>query len=335
MKIIQEKLEQFGVEKFLEIIGAEHIRNMGGSIRSCCPIHKGDNDSAFSYYDGFFTCFSECQKSFSPASLLMEIYGISYQSALIKLGKILNYDFQDNEEEIALSTENLLNKSFIDEISDLKKTKDTNKIFDISNTDIYMPITQRYLLDEGFDNNVREYFDLRYCQIGDFKDRIIIPIDDKKGQIIGIAGRSILPFKTLEERNIPKYFFSKGLKKTETLYNISRIDKNLNYLIVVEGYKSVWRLYQWGFKNVVALMGASLKKEQKLLLLKQDLPIIVSGDNDKAGKILEEQCKRELSKFCPIRIFPIEEYAKNKKDSIAEIKREEFLSWIKKTSKKM
>ena len=99
---------------------------------------------------------------------------------------------------------------------------------------------------------------------------------------------------------------------------------------MVEGYKSIWRLHDWGFDNAVALMGASLSDKQAKLLLKLNLPILVSGDNDKAGKKMQHEVISKLSRYTPVEQFPIEKVAKHESDSIAEIKKEDFEHWTKK-----
>ena len=55
-------------------------------------------------------------------------------------------------------------------------------------------------------------------------------------------------------------------------------------IIVVEGFKSVWRLYEYGIKNVVATIGAGITEGQQLLLCRYALKgIVMMSDNDKAG----------------------------------------------------
>lgn len=329
MTNVKELLENYGVDKFLEYVGATHIRKIGDSYRSCCPIHKGDNSSAFSYHNGYFTCFSECNRNFSAIDVIMNVFNIPFPLAKEKLEKLLGQKI-DEENKLEINLEHLENRQFIADFNNIKEKKaqkEDIEFIDLSNKEIYKPITHEYLFKEGFDDKTRDFFDLRFCNTGVMKDRVVIPIDRPDGKIMGIAGRSICDFRWLELTGESKYFFSKGLKKSNTLYNISRVDVYENCIIVVEGYKSVWRLHQWGYDNSVALMGASLSDEQARLILGFDLPILVSGDNDKAGKKLEKEVLNKLSKFTPIEIFPIEKVAKNEKDSIAEIKKEDFNYW--------
>ena len=331
MTDVKELLENYGIDKFLEYVGAEHIRKIGDSYRSCCPIHGGHNSSAFSYHNGYFTCFSECNRNFSAIDIIMNVFQLSYLQAKEKLEQLLGQEI-DSEDDSDITYAHLANKQFISEYKKLKGgdiPHIDNNLF-ILNTNEHKEITHEYLINEGFNDETRRFFNLRFCDKGVMKDRIVIPIDNPDGSIVGIAGRSIHDFRWLELSGESKYFFSKGLKKSNTLYNISRADKYANFIIVVEGYKSIWRLHNWGYDNAVALMGAHLSDRQAQLLLQLDLPILVSGDNDKAGKSLQREVISKLSKYTPVEQFPIEKVAKHKSDSIAEIKKEDFEYWTKK-----
>lgn len=332
MTDVKELLENYGIDKFLNYVGAEHIRKIGDNYRSCCPIHGGHNSSAFSYHNGYFTCFSECNRNYSPIDIIMTVFHLPYHLAKEQLEKLLGQKIEE-EDNSEITFEHLENKKFILDFKSLQDRNNNNNkcdFIDLKHIQEYKQVTHDYLLQEGFSDETRKFFDLRFCDTGIMKDRIIIPIDRPDGKIIGVAGRSIHDFRWLELTGESKYFFSKGLKKSNTLYNISRADKYENYMIVVEGYKSIWRLHDWGFDNALALMGASLSNEQEKMLLKLDLPILISGDNDKAGERLQREVVSKLSKYTPVEQFPIEKIAKHESDSIAEIKKGEFEYWTKK-----
>ncbi|MBU5669611.1 toprim domain-containing protein [Peptoniphilus sp. MSJ-1] len=331
MTNVKELLEDYGIDRFLEYVGAEKIRKIGDNFRSCCPIHGGDNSSAFSYHNGYFTCFSECDRNYSPIDILMIVFSLSYPEAKKRLEKLFGQEIE-NEDTSEITYENLENKKFIQDFKKLKESQkqEENTEFCLNDLATYQKITHEYLINEGFSDETRQFFDLRFCDKGIMRDRVVIPIDDKNGKIIGIAGRSIYDFRLLELTGQSKYFFSKGLKKSNTLYNISRADRYSDYLIVVEGYKSIWRLHEWGYDNAVALMGASLGDKQLKLLLKFNLPILISGDNDKAGKNLQREVVGKLSRYTPVEEFPIEKITSKENDSIAEIKKGDFEEWTKK-----
>ena len=153
-----------------------------------------------------------------------------------------------------------------------------------------------YLLKEGYKPETLEHFDIGYCRYGKLINRITFPIDSPSGETIAISGR--LP--NASELGLPKYKILEGTKKSYTLYNISRIDPDDRYVIVVEGFKSVLSLYEWGFKSVVAVMGSSLSVEQRNLLLGLGRKIICIGDNDDAGQRLNQAIYNQCFRYAQV-----------------------------------
>ncbi|HOP65726.1 MAG TPA: DNA primase [Bacilli bacterium] len=113
--------------------------------------------------------------------------------------------------------------------------------------------------------------------------RIIIPLHDINGNVIGFTGRIYRNEKT------PKYINTKEtviFKKGDNLYNYflaKEFVKQAKNIILVEGQMDAIRLYSEGFKNVVATGGTSLTKEQIGLLKKLKAKIILCLDNDNPG----------------------------------------------------
>lgn len=117
-----------------------------------------------------------------------------------------------------------------------------------------------------------------------FINRIIFPLQDHNGHIIGFSGR------IYTDVDGPKYLNTKEtiiFKKGQMLFNYHRaknaikIEKNV---IIVEGYMDAIRLYSNGIKNVIAIMGTSLTKDQINLIRKLHAKVILCLDNDSAGQ---------------------------------------------------
>ncbi|MGB9839220.1 DNA primase [Thermovenabulum sp.] len=114
-----------------------------------------------------------------------------------------------------------------------------------------------------------------------FRDRIIFPIKDIYGHIVGFGGRVI-------GEGEPKYLnspdtpvFSKG----SILYGLDKIKKEEgNKILLVEGYMDVISLFQSGFKKTAASLGTSLTETQAKLLKKYTDEVIISYDMDLAGR---------------------------------------------------
>ena len=116
-----------------------------------------------------------------------------------------------------------------------------------------------------------------------FNKRIMIPINDEHGQVVGYSGRI---YKT-ENQN--RYMNSKEnyiFKKGNILFNYDKAQtyiKKTKEVIIVEGNLDAIRLYDAGIKNVIALMGTALTDYQINLLKKLKCKIILMLDNDDAG----------------------------------------------------
>lgn len=325
-------LENYGVDRFLENLGAESITGSGSDYRSTCPVHKGDNSTALHYHNGFFTCFADCKKTYNPPSLMASALGISYQDALKRMESLLNASYDENEQLKILEDHYIDDRLFIRYVKNRNEAKkrEEQAIYDLSNSKVYCPILHKNLEREGFTEKTRRDFDLRVGMVGYYKDRIIIPIRDKQSSVLGVAARSTLPNKKIDMLGMSKYIFSKGLKKGKLLYNQDRAKlSNKPFIIVVEGYKSVWRLNEWGYDNAVAVMGAKPTEEQIKLLLKMGKPLVISGDNDSAGRQMEDYIYRHTRNYTYAFKFDIKSENVNKKDSIAEITKTTFEKKLK------
>jgi len=126
------------------------------------------------------------------------------------------------------------------------------------------------------------------------KDRLVIPLHDHGGRLIGYAGR-VIDDAAVSEDN-PRYRFpgkrERGgkvfeFRKTRFLYNGFRFKTSVDDLIVVEGFTSVWWLHQNGLPQVVATMGADCSEKQAELLVSLVNPygrVWIVPDGDTAGE---------------------------------------------------
>jgi DNA primase len=168
--------------------------------------------------------------------------------------------------------------------------------FELKNLDSKPP----YLLNRGFTEAALSHFGLGYCTKGLFAGRVVIPLRDMQGRLIGYAGRIIFDeaiddenpkylFPSKRERNGNTYEFAKSL----FVYNGHTIKAPVHDLIVVEGFPSVWWLWQHGFRDVVAVMGSSCSVDQANIiinLVSKSGRVWLLTDGDKAG----EKCAADL-----------------------------------------
>ncbi|MGV3772114.1 MAG: CHC2 zinc finger domain-containing protein [Verrucomicrobiales bacterium] len=151
-----------------------------------------------------------------------------------------------------------------------------------------------YLQSRGFTAGTIENFGIGYCPRGHFQGRIVIPLHDTAGKLIGYAGRIVDDAKV--SKDCPKYLFpgkrlvngkAHEFHKGTFVYNGYRFPEPLHNLIIVDGFPSVWWLTQNGYPQVVALMGSTLVGDQVEVLAKLIHPegkAWIMMDGDPAGK---------------------------------------------------
>lgn len=127
---------------------------------------------------------------------------------------------------------------------------------------------------------------------------ILTPFRDLSGRLVGYAIRQIV----LE----PKYLNSTGLKKSEFLYGLyQNLDavKRHRYAIICEGQFSAVRVWDYGYKNVVATLSADMSPTQANLLVPYVDKIVVLYDGDKAGRLGATKIKESYSALYKIQII--------------------------------
>lgn len=120
-----------------------------------------------------------------------------------------------------------------------------------------------------------------------FRNRVMFPIIDVRGNVIGFGGRVMHNQKEINGFNIPKYLNSSetaAFDKGRNLYSLN-IAKNskASELILCEGYMDVISTYQAGLSNVVATLGTAITENQAKLMLRYAGEIIICYDSDDAG----------------------------------------------------
>ncbi len=116
-----------------------------------------------------------------------------------------------------------------------------------------------------------------------FRGRLIIPIRDERGRVIGFAGR------TLDPEGVPKYLNSPQTSlfdKSHTLYGLDMAKgaiRAAGYAVIAEGYMDVLQAHQHGIANIVAQMGTALTEAHLKLLSRFTRSFVLALDPDTAG----------------------------------------------------
>ena len=137
-----------------------------------------------------------------------------------------------------------------------------------------------------------------------FRDRLMFPIRDPQGDVLGFGGRYIGPPRD----DAPKYLNSPEslvYEKDKILYNLDLARKSIRGMetvVLVEGYMDCLALYQSGFTNVVANCGTALTRTQAGMLRKLASRVICLYDSDSAGQAAMEKA---MNLFLEIDGFPL------------------------------
>ncbi|MDB4279286.1 DNA primase [Paraglaciecola sp.] len=140
------------------------------------------------------------------------------------------------------------------------------------------PEYQRQLLDLKLitENDNRRRFDF-------FRDRIMFPIRDKRGRVIGFGGRVL-------DDGGPKYLnspetriFHKG-HELYGFYQAKQAHRNLTRVMIVEGYMDVVALGQFGIDYAVASLGTATTAEHIQMLFRATSEVVCCYDGDRAGR---------------------------------------------------
>lgn len=129
-----------------------------------------------------------------------------------------------------------------------------------------------------------------------FRGRLVFPINNRRGKVIGFGSRVI------KEDLSPKYMNScetDFFKKSEILYNIDKaLAGSEESLILVEGYMDVISLYQWNYRNVIGILGTSITLHHLKALNSLGRKIVICFDGDAAGvKAAERVVKLIMGEF--------------------------------------
>jgi DNA primase len=250
--------------------------NGGGTWRSCCPIHKGDNKTAFFINQwGYWQCF-KCKASGSIIDLVVRLSGLPFVKA-----KELVSDLPEKR---------------VDEIPLLPAWNERPKgnaldyeVLDESILGAFRRFCPSYLVGRGFTPKV-----LRDHEIGYDKHQalIVLPTRDVEGRLVGLTYR--LDF---DMPGRAKYWHDRW-DKTKHLYGFHLIaNKEVKNLFLVEGQLDRVRYHQLGIP-AAAIMGSQISEQQVSLLVRHARceRIVLSFDNDEAGEQAKDHAMRLLSR---------------------------------------
>ena len=289
-----------------EVVGRHvTLRRSGANMFGLCPFH-GEKTASFSVAPdkGIYYCFG-CHKGGGSINFVMEMEGLTYPDAVRALAQRSGMEvpeddqyqsrYRQQERLWALCKEaaryfhaQLYSEAGAQGLAYAQKRgmpKSTLTTFGIgfapdSWNGLVMAMkakgyTEQELKDAGL---VSEKGGRIYDR---FRNRLMFPIIDVRGNIIGFGGR-VMDDSTPKYLNSPEtVIFNK--RKNLFALNIARKSK-LGYLILVEGYMDAIALHQYGFDCAVASLGTSLTEEHATLISRYVEQVVLIYDSDEAGQ---------------------------------------------------
>jgi len=310
---IQELINRTDV---VEVVGRYvQLKKGGANFMGLCPFH-GEKSPSFSVSPAkqFFHCFG-CGKNGNAIGFLMEHAGMSFIEAVKDLAQSYGLQVPEDDADPAerqRAQQQRQRQATLNEVLD-KAGESYRKHLKTS------PQAVAYLKGRGLSGEVAKQFGLGYAPDGwrnlasvfadyqdallvesglvisnaedgeeekrydRFRDRIMFPIRNVKGECIGFGGR-VMGDGTPKYLNSPETpVFSKG-RELYGLFEARQALREAGYVLVTEGYMDVVALAQLGFPNAVATLGTACTTDHVQKLFRFTDSVVFSFDGDAAGR---------------------------------------------------
>ena len=287
-----------------------NLKRSGSNLFGLCPFH-GEKTPSFSVSPdkGIYYCFG-CHKGGSVINFEMEIEGLSYPDAVRALAKRAGLEVPEDEQ---------YQSRYRQQERLWALHKEAARFF---HSRLYAPIganALQYAAGRGMPKSILTKFGIGYApdswtdlvdylrsknytdlelrdsglvtvsqQNGNlfdrFRDRLMFPIIDVRGNVIGFGGRIM----NSSDKSAAKYLNSPEtliFNKRKNLFALNLAKKSkLGYLILVEGYMDAIALHQYGFDCAVASLGTALTEDGANLLSRYTEQVVLIYDGDEAGQ---------------------------------------------------
>lgn len=332
----------------VDVIGREvKLKRAGSNFKGLCPFHNEKTPSfVVSGTKQYFNCFG-CGQKGDVISFVEKYYNLDFGEAVEKLAKdngitLEKRNYNDNRKEY-FEINKLAARFFYDAFTTKANpgytymknrgiAPATMKKFGIGYADKEWDSLYKFLCSKGIEpkkmlelglisQSKGKYFDK-------FRNRVIFPIINTSGNVIGFGGRAI------NKEDMPKYLNSPEsvvFQKKNNLYglNLSKQEAGKKgYIILVEGYMDVISLHQGGIRNVAASLGTALTQQQGRLIHRYVKDVVLSYDADSAGRKAALRGIEILKvQDCKVKVLHVTD-GKDPDDFIKEKGRAKFLELV-------
>ena len=312
MTVTQEIKSRLDLVDVIQDAGVS-LRKSGRNYAGFCPFHANTKTPAFYVFPESQTwrCFGACAEGGDVFSFVMKKNNWEFREALTELAKRAGVTLEDHRpkdtareaaetrwaallDSASLYFHQLLlhapqaeaARRYVAKRALSEETVATFRIgFALDSWDALRThftaqgYTEQEMMTVGLLGE-REETGTRYDR---FRGRLMIPIRDLDGRVVGFGAR------TLDPEGVPKYLNSPQtplFDKGHLIYNLDLAKRHIRearQVVLVEGYMDVMQAYQHGFRNVVAQMGTSLTETQLRLLQRLTKRFVLALDPDAAG----------------------------------------------------
>ena len=304
--IPQDKIDEIkSVADIVSVIGDYvELKRAGSNYVGLCPFHNEKTPSfSVSPSKGIFHCFG-CGVGGDVISFIMQKEGLSYPEAIKFLADKLGILVETNE----------VNKEKYEHRKKLFEINNEAKLFYYKNL-LINDIPKDYIKKRNLNNNLINKFIIGYAdgknslyrhllqkgyqkddiiEVGlinqdekgnvydKFRNRLMFPIIDIRGNVIGFGGRALADSRA-KYMNSPQ---SLAYDKSKNVYGVSNLKNStkVGKIILVEGYMDVISLTNYGFDYAIASLGTSLTHDQAKLIKRYCKNVYICYDGDSAGQ---------------------------------------------------
>ena len=292
----------------VDVIGRRlTLERKGGAYWAKCPFHGSGEErtASFKVYEetGTYHCFG-CKESGNAIHFLRKHDGLDFLEAVETLATQVGMEIPKQEAPLDTSNATKINnrasqvfyeqlksdqgKKTIKYLKERGISGETAKFFQLGYSSNKKPTLYENLKNEFKEidldesglfgkNDDGEHYDR-------FRDRLMFPIRNIKGECIAFGGRLLTDKKDQAKYlNSPETKTYKKKYELYGLYEIREINKRPESIFLVEGYMDVIGLFQHGIKNAVASSGTAFTQEQLRKILSYTNTIYIVFDGDEAG----------------------------------------------------
>lgn len=289
----------------VDVIGRTvQLKRAGANYKGLCPFHNEKTPSFIvSPQKQIFTCFGGCGASGDVVSFVEKYYNLDFNEAVQKLAdeygiEIKKKEYKDDREkyyEINREAARFFYRNMTETVNPgytYMKNRGiedrTIKKFGLGYAPDSWDALYNYFKEKKTDEKILVELGL-LSQKGDryydkFRNRVIFPIINTAGKVIGFGGRA------LDNQSMPKYLNSpenRIFQKKNNLYGLNSTRQDIGkegMAIIVEGYMDAISLYQSDVRNVAASLGTALTENQAKLISRYTKNVVLSYDSDEAGR---------------------------------------------------